>query len=82
MACSGQFPELYHVLFVYLPTMAYVFATKIVAYRRKDLKDIQILMHELGIHGWEDARRVIDTFLLPDAQQCWEVEKKLRRLFR
>lgn len=70
------------ILFVYLPTMEYVFATKIAAYRRKDFKDIQILMSELDIHSREDAQRVIDAFLLPDAQQFWEVEKKLKRLFR
>lgn len=70
------------ILFVYLPTMEYVFATKIAAYRRKDFKDIQILMSELGIRSLEDAWGVVDKFLLPDAQQFWEVEKKLKRLFR
>lgn len=70
------------VLYVYLPTMQYMFATKIAAYRQKDQSDIQILMKKLKIRTRVKAQQIIDEFLLPDAQEFWEVEEKLRRLFR
>lgn len=70
-----------NILYVYLPTMRYMFATKIAAYRQKDAKDIKILIQELNIRTREQAKEIVDAFLLPDAQEFWEVEKKLRRLF-
>lgn len=70
-----------NILSIYLPTMEYVFATKIAAYRPKDSNDIQMLTQELQLQTREQARAILDTFLLPDAQEFWEVEKKLKRLF-
>ena len=69
------------ILFVYLPTMEYMLATKLAAYRPKDLNDIRVLLRALNIHTREQAKAIVDTFLLPDAQEFWEVDKKLRRLF-
>ena len=71
-----------NILFVYLPTMEYMLATKIAAYRPKDMGDIKILIQELHIQTREQARAIVDAFLLPEAQEFWEVEKKLKRLFR
>ena len=71
-----------NILFVYLPTMEYILATKIAAYRPKDLGDIKILIQELGIQTREQVKAIVDAFLLPEAQEFWEVEKKLKRLFR
>ncbi|MEO7020894.1 MAG: hypothetical protein ABI234_12140 [Ktedonobacteraceae bacterium] len=69
------------IIYVYLPTMEYVFATKIAAYRPKDAEDIQILTRALNIQTWEQAKAIIDKFLLPDAQTFWEVGEKLEDLF-
>jgi hypothetical protein len=69
-------------LFVYLPTAEYVFALKVAASRRKDQADIKVLLVQLGIASREQAQAIVDKFLLPEAQSFWEVEKKLKRLFR
>lgn len=70
-----------NTLFIYLPTMEYMLATKIAAYRPKDAKDIQILIQELKIHTREQAQAIVDTFLLPEAKEFWEVDEKLDILF-
>lgn len=69
------------ILFVYLPTMEYILATKIAAYRPKDADDIQLLIRDLNTHTREQAKAIVDKFLLPDAQEFWEVEEKLEILF-
>lgn len=70
-----------NILYLYLPTMEYMLATKIAAYRQKDARDIQILIDELQLHTHEQAKAIIDKFLLPDAQEFWEVADKLEILF-
>jgi hypothetical protein len=62
--------------------MEYMLAMKIAAYRPKDMGDIKILIRELNIQTPEQAKAIIDAFLLPEAQEFWEVEKKLKNLFR
>ena len=62
-------------------TMEYILATKIAAYRPKDTDDIQLLIRDLNIHTREQAKAIVDKFLLPDAQEFWEVEEKLEILF-
>ncbi len=69
------------MLYVYLPTMEYILATKIAAYRPKDVSDIQTLLHDLQIGTRVQAKAIVDKFLLPDAQEFWEVEEKLAILF-
>lgn len=68
-------------LYIYLPTMEYVLATKIAAYRPKDATDIHLLIQELNIHLRAQAKAIVDKFLLPDAQEFWEVDEKLEILF-
>ncbi len=68
-------------LYVYLPTQAYVFATKIAASRPKDERDIQILLQDLNITTRVQAKAIIDRFLLPEAQEFWQVEESLDTLF-
>lgn len=70
------------ILYIYLPSAEYVFALKIASYRRKDQPDIKTLIEELGIGNREQARAIIDKYLLPEAQIFWEVPKKLKRIFR
>lgn len=69
------------VLYVYLPTLEYMFATKIAAYRPKDATDIKVLMKDLKIKNRTHAKAIIDRFLLPQAQEFWEVEDNLDSLF-
>ncbi|MGH2509248.1 MAG: hypothetical protein ACRDHZ_17850, partial [Ktedonobacteraceae bacterium] len=45
-----------NLLYVYLPTMEYMLATKIAAYRPKDAKDIQLLIRALDLHTREQAK--------------------------
>ena len=61
--------------------MEYILATKIAAYRPKDADDIQLLIRDLNIHTREQVKAIVDKFLLPDAQEFWEVEEKLDILF-
>ena len=69
------------IVYVYLPTMEYMLATKIAAYRPKDAEDIQLLIRDLNIRQRAQAQAIVDKFLLPDAQEFWEVEEKLGILF-
>jgi hypothetical protein len=70
-----------NVVYIYLPTMEYVFATKIAAYRLKDREDIQLLIRALKIHKRQQAQGIVEKFLLPEAISFWEVDEKLDELF-
>ncbi|MGH2480278.1 MAG: hypothetical protein ACRDHW_11530 [Ktedonobacteraceae bacterium] len=70
-----------NTLSIYLPTTEYMFATKLMASRPKDIEDIQLLMSVLKIRTWEQAKAIIDKFILPDGQSFWEVDEKLENLF-
>lgn len=70
-----------NTLYIYLPTLEYIFATKIAAYRPKDETDITLLMKDLHIKNRTQAKVIIDRFLLPDAQAFWQVEDNLDTLF-
>jgi DNA-directed RNA polymerase subunit F len=69
------------LLYVYLPSMEYILATKIAAWRPKDEDDIRVLLRELGVRTWEQAKIVVNKFLLPSAQEFWEVDDHLDILF-
>lgn len=69
------------LIFVYLPIKEYILATKIAASRQQDEKDIQRLLQELHISTRKQAQTIVDTFLLPESQEFWEVKKTLKRLF-
>lgn len=69
------------VVYVYLPTMEYMFATKIAASRAKDVDDIKTLIKVLKVKNKTQAKAIIDRFLLPEAQAFWEVDNKLDLLF-
>ncbi|MEO7022526.1 MAG: hypothetical protein ABI234_20420 [Ktedonobacteraceae bacterium] len=70
------------ILFVYLPTADYVFATKVMAYRPKDQDDIKLLIQRLDIRTRDEAQEIIDRYVTPQGQQFYEVRKKIKRLFR
>lgn len=69
-------------LLVYIPTVEYVFATKMMAYRPKDQDDIKLLIRWLGIHTREEAQQIIDQYITVEGQQFYEIGKKLKRVFR
>jgi hypothetical protein len=46
-----------------------------------DADDIQLLIRDLNIRTREQVKAIVDKFLLPDAQEFWEVEEKLDILF-
>lgn len=69
------------LLYIYLPSREYILATKLAAWRPKDEDDIRILLRELGVQRWEQAKAIVDRFLLPDAQEFWEVNDHLDILF-
>ena len=70
------------ILFVYLPTPEYVFATKIMAYRPKDQDDLRLLIDKLHLRTRAQAQAILDRFVLPEGQQFYEVKKNVKRLFR
>lgn len=70
-----------NILYVYLPTMQYMFATKVAAYRAKDRNDIRVLIQELQIQTREQAQSIVGMFLLPDAQEFYEIGERLEELF-
>jgi hypothetical protein len=67
-------------LFVYLPVLDYVFATKVMAFRPKDQDDIRLLISQLKIRTREQAQAILDQYVLPEGQQFYEVAKTLRQL--
>lgn len=71
-----------NLLFVYLPTDEYVFTLKLLAYRRQDRVDLQMLLQRLRIRTPEEAQAVLDRFVPESEQAFWEVAKKIKRLFR
>lgn len=70
-----------NVLYIYLPTKAYVFALKMAAFRAKDQDDIKTLVRDLDLRTRAEAQAILDKFLLPEAQQFWQVSKNLKRVF-
>ncbi len=60
----------------------YMLALKIAAYRRKDRVDCLVLLHRLGITTREETQDILDTFLSEQEQRIWDVDQKLKRLFR
>lgn len=68
-------------LCVYLPTMEYILATKLAAYRPKDATDIRLLLQDLQISARAQVEAIVTKFLLPDAREFWEIDEKVALLF-
>lgn len=69
------------LLYVYLPSMQYILATKLKCFRPKDEQDIRVLCRELKIRSREQAKAIVDAFILPEAQEFWEMDEHLDLLF-
>jgi hypothetical protein len=69
MMPKGKLWKQYGPLHVYVPPTEFMFALKIPAGRDKDLADCRILLPQTRIRTRRQARRVLDRYVLPDAQQ-------------
>jgi Nucleotidyltransferase of unknown function (DUF6036) len=65
----GKLWKRYGPLYVYAPPKQYIFALKILAGREKDLADCRMLLPQTHIRTRKQAQRVLDRYILPDAQQ-------------
>jgi hypothetical protein len=52
-----------------VPPKEYIFALKILAGREQDLADCRILLPHTRIRTRRQAQRVLDRYILPNAQQ-------------
>jgi hypothetical protein len=74
----------YGPLHVYAPPKQYILALKILAGRDQDLADCRILLPQTHIRTRKQAQRVLDRYLLPEAQQeeAETIQHALDVLFR
>lgn len=70
-------------LHIYIPPREYILALKITAGRPKDLDDCAILLPKTPIQTIEQARELLNTYILPEAQEEYaeQIEKSLDTLF-
>jgi hypothetical protein len=65
----GKLWKRYGPLHVYAPPKEFMLALKIMAGRDKDIADCRILLPKIHIRTRRQAQKVVDRFVLPDAQQ-------------
>ncbi len=65
----GTLWKQYGPLHVYVPPTEFMFALKILAGREKDLADCRLLLPQTRIRTRRQAQRVIDRYVLPEAQR-------------
>ena len=66
---KGKLWRRYGPLHVYAPPKEYILALKILAGRDQDLADCRLLLPQTHIRTRQQAQRVLDRYLLPEAQQ-------------
>ncbi len=68
---------------VYAPPKQYMLALKILAGREKDMADCRMLLPQTHIRTRKQAQRVLDRYILPDAQkdEAETIEYSLNVLF-
>jgi len=66
---KGKVWKQYGSLHVYVPPTEFMFALKILAGREKDMADCRILLPQTRIRTRRQAQRVLDRYILPEAQQ-------------
>jgi hypothetical protein len=79
----GKLWKRYGLLHVYAPPKVYIIALKILARRDKDIADCRILLPQTHIRARKQAQKVIDRYILPDAQkdEAETIEYSLNVLF-
>ena len=65
----GKLWKRYGPLHVYAPPKEFMFALKILAGRDQDLADCRILLPQTHIRTRQQAQRVLNRYILPEAQQ-------------
>jgi hypothetical protein len=65
----GKLWRRYGPLHVYAPPKEFILALKILAGRDQDLADCRILLPQTHIRTRQQAQRVLDRYILPEAQQ-------------
>ncbi|SRR2546426_4389405 len=65
----GNLWKRFEPLQVYAPPKEYILALKILAGRDQDLADCRILLPQTRIRTRQEAQRVLDRYILPEAQQ-------------
>jgi hypothetical protein len=65
----GKLWKRYGPLHVYAPPKEYILALKILAGRDQDLADCRLLLPQTRIRTRKQAQRVLDRYILPEAQQ-------------
>ncbi len=65
----GKLWKRYGPLHVYAPPKEYILALKILAGRDQDLADCSILLPQTHIRTRQQAQRVLNRYILPEAQQ-------------
>ena len=69
MMPRGKLWKRFGPLHVYAPSKEYILALKILAGRDQDLADCRILLSQTRIRTRQQAKRVLDRYILPDAQR-------------
>lgn len=81
---DGKLWKRYGPLHIYIPPKEYILALKITAGRDKDLDDCAILLPQTKIKTRQQAQRLLDKYILPEAQEknVQQIEKSLNELFK
>lgn len=80
---DGKLWKQFGPLYIYVPPKEYILALKIIAGRDKDLDDCAILFPQSGITTYEQAKQLLDRYILPKAQEehAEQIERSLNKLF-
>lgn len=79
----GKLWKQYGPLHIHIPPREYILALKIMAGRDKDLADCAILLPQTNIKTREQARQLLNRYILPEAQESHieQIEDSLDNLF-
>jgi hypothetical protein len=81
---EGELWKQFGPLHIYVPPKEYILALKITAGRDKDLEDCAILFPQSRITTYEQAKQLLDRYILPKAQEehAEQIERSLDKLFK
>jgi hypothetical protein len=81
---QGKLWKRFGPLHISIPPKAYMLALKIMAGRDKDLVDCAILLPQTNIKTRQQARRLLERYILPQAQEKnrEQIENALNSLFQ
>lgn len=81
---DGELWKQFGPLHIYVPPKEYILALKIIAGRKKDLEDCAILFPQSGITTYEQAKQLLDRYILPKTQEehAEQIKSSLDKLFK